>query len=290
MTAEPGVSVVMGVFQAPSSYLRAAIQSVLAQTYRSFELIIIEDRSSQPAAPVLREFSDSRIRHHVRDERRGLTSALRYGMELARAPLVARFDADDLCEPQRLAAQVQYLADHPDVTVAGSRILVINEQGEIIGRRLLPLTHDEIAATLRHHNCISHPSVIFRKAAVEAVGGYDPHAQLEDYDLWCRMLNAGYRFANLPEDLIRYRFHFESLRSTKVRFTIRAVIATRERYFGSQFTLWDRARNMLQRSLLLLPARLVLWLFRKSQYEAAASPARQSEDAHEKARKDDLNA
>jgi glycosyltransferase involved in cell wall biosynthesis len=269
MTAEPGVSVVMGVFQTPSSYMRAAIQSVLAQTYRSFELIIIEDPSSQPAAPVLREFADSRIRHHMRNERAGLISALRYGMELARAPLVARFDADDLCEPQRLAAQIQYLADHPDVAVAGSRILVINEQGEIIGRRLLPLTHDEIAATLRHHNCISHPSVMFRKAAVEAVGGYDPDAQLEDYDLWCRMLNAGYRFANLPEDLIRYRFHFESLRSTKVRFTIQATIAIKERYFRDRFTIGDRVRIMLERGLLLLPTRLVLWLFRKTQYSAA---------------------
>jgi cellulose synthase/poly-beta-1,6-N-acetylglucosamine synthase-like glycosyltransferase len=265
----PGVSVVMGVFQARPSYLRAAVQSVLSQTYQTFELIIIEDPSPQPAASVLREFSDSRIRLSVRDEKGGFTSALRYGMELAKAPLIARLDADDLCQPQRLATQVRYLQEHPDVAVVGSRISVINDQGDMIGRRLLPLTHDQIAAALRRYNCISHPSVMFRRDAVEAIGGYDPNAQIEDYDLWCRMLNAGYRFANIPEDLIGYRFHFESIRSTQVRRTIRATIAIKKRYFRGRFTMRDRMRIVLERSLLLLPARLTLWLFRKTQYSAA---------------------
>lgn len=270
MSAErPDVSVVMGVWQTPPAYLRAAVQSVLAQTHRSFELIIVEDPSSQSAAEVLEEFSDPRIRHHQRPARGGLTTALRDGMAMARAPLIARLDSDDVCLPQRLAVQVKYLQDHPDVAVVGTRISVVDDQNRVIGRRLLPLTHDEIASALRRYNCISHPSVLFRKAAVEAAGGYDPAARIEDYDLWCRMVVAGYRFANLADDLVQYRFHLQSLRSTNVHNVIRETIAVKKKYFDGRFTWRDRIRMAMERALLLLPVRTVLWLFRKSQYKSA---------------------
>ncbi len=260
------VSVVMGVWQTPPRYLRAAIQSVLDQTHRSFELIIIEDPSSESAADVIRELDDPRIRLRLREARGGLTSALREGMSMAIAPLIARLDGDDIAEPQRLAVQLKYLRDHPDVAVVGSALSIIDEDDQVVGRRHYPLTHDQIASTMRRYNCVAHPSVMFRKSDVEAVGGYDVAQPLEDYELWCRMIAAGCRFANLPDPLVRYRFHFESLRSTKVHRVIRDTIAVKERYFRGRFTLGDRLRIAIERTLLLLPARIVLWLFRKSQY------------------------
>lgn len=267
MTVEPpAVSVVMGTWQTPPAYLREAIRSVLAQTYHSFELIIVEDPSSYSAADVLDEFSDPRIRHRLRKGRGQLTTALREGMEMARAPLIARLDADDICLPNRLAVQVGYLNDHPDVAVVGSRISIIDEEGKIIGRRPLPLSHEEIAHALRRYNCMSHPTVMFRRAAAEEVGGYDPGTPIEDYDLWCRLLVAGHRFANVEEELVRYRFHYHSLRSTNVHKVIRETIALKERYFGERFEWRDRLRIALEKLLLVLPVRAVLWLFRTSQY------------------------
>jgi len=261
------VSVVMGVWQTPPRYLRAAIQSVLEQAHRSFELIIIEDLSSESAGDVIRELDDPRIRHRLREARGGLTSALREGVSMARAPFIARLDGDDICEPQRLAVQLKYLEEHPDISVVGSALSIIDEEDHIVGRRRYPLTHDNIASTMRRYNCIAHPSVMFRKADVEAVGGYDIAQPLEDYELWCRMIAAGYRFANLPDALVHYRFHFESLRSTRVHDVIRDTIAVKERYFRGRFTLGDRLRIAIERALLLLPPRIVLWLFRKWQYD-----------------------
>lgn len=260
------VSVVMGVWQTPPRYLRAAIRSVLDQTHRSFELIIIEDPSSESAGDVVRELNDPRVRYRLREGRGGLTSALREGVSMASAPLIARLDGDDICEPQRLAVQLKYLEEHPDIAVVGSALSIIDEQDHIVGRRRYPLTHDDIATTMRRYNCMAHPSVMFRKADVDAVGGYDVAQSLEDYELWCRMIAAGYRFANLPDALVRYRFHFESLRSTKVHRVIRDTIAVKERYFRGRFTLGDRLRIVIERTLLLLSPRVVLWLFRKWQY------------------------
>jgi len=240
------VSVVMGVWQTPPRYLRAAIQSVLEQAHRSFELIIIEDLSSESAGDVIRELDDPRIRHRLREARGGLTSALREGVSMARAPFIARLDGDDICEPQRLAVQLKYLEEHPDISVVGSALSIIDEEDHIVGRRRYPLTHDNIASTMRRYNCIAHPSVMFRKADVEAVGGYDIAQPLEDYELWCRMI---------------------ALRSTRVHDVIRDTIAVKERYFRGRFTLGDRLRIAIERALLLLPPRIVLWLFRKWQYD-----------------------
>jgi hypothetical protein len=185
---------------------------------------------------------------------------------MAGAPLIARFDSDDICMPNRLAVQVAYLNDHPEVAVVGSRISIIDEAGRPVGRRLLPLNHEDIARALRRYNCFSHPPVVFRKAAVDGVGGYDPQAPIEDYDLWCRMLIAGHRFANMDEELVRYRFHLESLRSTNVHNVIRQTIALKKRYFSDRFDWRDRLRIALETVLLAVPVRIVLWLFRTSQY------------------------
>ena len=260
------VSVVMGIWATPARYLREAIRSVLDQSHSSFELIVVEDPSEDPAGAVIAEFNDRRIRHVLRQKRQGLTSALREGIALARGPLIARLDGDDACEPTRLARQCGYLLEHPETSVVGSALTIIDDDDRRIGRRDYPRTHQEIAAAMRRYNAIAHPSVLFRKRDVEAVGGYDPREPVEDYELWCRMLANGYRFANLPDPLVRYRFHARSLRSTQVQAAIRNTIAVKERYFHGRLTIADRVRIVLERALLVLPSRLVLWLFRKWQY------------------------
>src|SRR5207248_4373568 len=118
----------------------------------------------------------------------GLAQSLNIGLGLAQAPLIARLDCDDVCLPHRLERQLAFLSSHPDVDVYGSRIIVIDENGRRIARRNLPVTHDAIARRLRRTNALSHPSVMFRKAAVEAAGGYEPDQVVEDFELWCRML------------------------------------------------------------------------------------------------------
>ncbi len=260
----PAVTVLMAVRTPNADYFRDAVRSVLSQTFSDFELLIIED---PPFTDLLSGLDDPRIHLHRNDTRLGLAGSLKLGTELARAPLIARLDADDVCEPDRLERQLAFLREHPEVDVYGSRITIIDAAGQPIAQRLLPLTHDEIAAALRRYNCISHPSVMMRREAVLGAGGYDAgRAHLEDYELWCRMLTRGARFANSPQPLLRYRFHPGALKFQDVHREIRGLREIRARYFAGQLSLRDRLHALAERVLLLLPPRFVMWLFTRLQY------------------------
>src|SRR5262245_36445896 len=181
----PAVTVLMAVYKPYGPYLRQAVESVLAQTFGDFELLIVEDPSNISAAEMLAGLEDPRIRIHRNDASLGLADSLNVGLKLARAPLIARLDADDACLPQRLERQVAFFNAHPEVDIYGSRIIVIDENGRRIASRDLPLTHEAIARRLRITNALSHPSVMFRKASVDAAGGYESKQIVEDFELWC---------------------------------------------------------------------------------------------------------
>ncbi|HEX3069206.1 MAG TPA: glycosyltransferase [Thermoanaerobaculia bacterium] len=263
----PAITVLMSVYEPQPGFLREAVSSVLAQTFTDFELLIIEDPSAVLTGTILADMDDSRIRVHRNDVRLGLAESLNVGVALARSALIARLDFDDVCLPQRLERQLAFLSSHPEIDVYGSRINVIDESGRLIGRRNLPLSHDEIAAGLRRTNVVSHPSVMFRKASVEAAGGYEATRVFsEDFDLWCRMVTRGARFAASEEPLILYRFRPGALKFSRIRPTIKSMIEIKTRYFRGRFGVVDRLRLFAERILMLLPQRLVVQLFRWIEY------------------------
>jgi glycosyltransferase involved in cell wall biosynthesis len=264
VTSLPKVSVVMAVWNPDRAYVTAAIRSILEQTFRDLELVIVEDPSERLVDPF--EFADDRIRLIQRERRGSLGSALNDGIAAARAALIARIDADDVAMPQRIERQYEFMQQHPEITVYGSRIRVIDDSGATVGRRMLPLAHDEIASALRRYNCISHPSVMFRKAPVVAVGGYHHERIAEDYDLWCRLLLAGARFANSDEELVLYRFHEQAAKYRGVHDAIRVTIEIKKQYFAGQFTPGDRLRLAAETALLRLPPPLIIRLFRLLEY------------------------
>jgi glycosyltransferase involved in cell wall biosynthesis len=262
----PAVTVLMAVYNPQPAYLRQAVDSVLVQTFTDFELLIVEDPSAISTADILAGIEDSRIRLHRNEVRLGLAQSLNVGLSLARAALIARLDCDDACLPQRLERQLAFLSSHAEVDVYGSRIIVIDENGRRIARRNLPVTHDAIARRLRRTNALSHPSVMFRKASVEAAGGYEANQVVEDFELWCRMLTRGARFAASEEPLILYRFHPGALKFSLVRPTIASMIEIKTRYFRGRFGVVDRLRLLLERVLLLLPTGVVVRLFKWIEY------------------------
>jgi glycosyltransferase involved in cell wall biosynthesis len=267
VTNLPAVSVVMAAWNPDRAYVTAAIRSILEQTFRDLELVIVEDPSERPLD--LSEFADDRIRLIRREQRGSLGSALNEGIAAASAELIARIDADDVALPQRIARQYEFMQQHPEIAVYGSRIRVIDDSGATLGRRMLPLEHEEIANALRRYNCISHPSVMFRKAPVVAVGGYDRERIAEDYDLWCRLLLAGARFANSDEELVLYRFHEQAAKYRGVHDAIRVTIEIKKQYFAGRFTLGDRLRLAAETALLRLPPALIIRLFRWLEYRQA---------------------
>jgi glycosyltransferase involved in cell wall biosynthesis len=229
MDDQPQVSVLMTAYNA-MRYVRVAVESVLSQTFGDFEFIIIDDGSTDGTTEVLRSYSarDPRIRLVSRPNT-GLGVALNEGLAMARAPLIARMDADDECLPERFEKQVRYLREHEECVLLGSRVLWIDSDGaplfDMIG---IELTHEKIDEQLITAGwSIVHPAVMMRRDVLLAVGGYKPElVPNEDHDLFLRMAEVG-KLANLPEVLLKYRQHGHSVSAThgSLRMkTMRAVL------------------------------------------------------------------
>ncbi|MCU1349487.1 MAG: Beta-1,3-glucosyltransferase [Acidobacteria bacterium] len=267
----PRVSVLLPVYRPDLDYLRQAIASVVGQTFTDWELVLVEDRSSISIDPLLEEFADGRIRRHQRDRKTTLAHALDDGLAQCAAPLVARFDSDDLCAPQRLAEQVAFLDRAEDVAAVGSSLTIIDAQGRAIGRRRYPTDPGDVARAMRRYNAVAHPAVLFRRDIVLRAGGYgggsgDAPGRSEDYALWCRLLAHGARIANLPAALVQYRFHAAALKRSGVHDEIRAAIAIKRQYFGAELTIGDRVRLLGEHALFALPESLVVRLFQALTY------------------------
>ncbi len=208
--AAPPLSVAMSVYNG-ERFLESAIDSVLAQDFADFEFLIVDDGSSDSTADILRTYAarDSRVIPIVR-ENRGLVTSLNQLLQLARAPLVARMDADDLAAPNRFSAQIAFLSRHPEVGVLGSWTTDIDEHGEpcSAGPEDHPVTHEEFLANVaRGGPLLAHPTVMYRRDVVLSVGGYhQAFRHCEDFDLWLRLADRT-RIANLSERLLRYRHY-----------------------------------------------------------------------------------
>jgi glycosyltransferase involved in cell wall biosynthesis len=202
----PAVSVILPVYNG-ARYLREALTDVFRQTFTDFELIVIDDGSTDATPQILDEFRDSRLVRRTHPHNLGITPSLNEGLALAQSPLVARQDADDRSEPQRLRVQVDFMQSHPDVVLLGSTFVEIDPDG--VSRHVVPRETDSnrLRWKLLFINQFCHGSTIYRRDVVTRVGGYsETHRHAEDYGLWERMARVG-AVVNLPQPLVRYRVH-----------------------------------------------------------------------------------
>lgn len=202
----PLVTILMPAYNA-SKYIAEAINSVLRQDFVDFELLVIDDGSVDETAAIVSQFADPRI-HYLYQQHQGIAYALNRGLREASGRFIARFDADDVCMPCRLAMQVNFLTGDDRYVLCGSDAEYISESGEhLFNFSCAGHTHEEIRAQLYLVCPFIHSSVMYRKEAVIAAGGYSPHAHnFEDYLLWVQLATYG-RYANLREQLIRVRFN-----------------------------------------------------------------------------------
>jgi hypothetical protein len=208
MTVAPLVSVVMPVYEA-EKYLEEAIESILGQTLRDFEFIIVDDGSRDRTAVILARYQqmDGRIRVYQL-ENQGMVASLNRGCHLAKGKYIARMDADDVSLPERFQRQVEYLEAHPEIGVLGTWVEEVDEDGTPLGIWRMPTTPALIGWFLMFGNCIAHPSILMRRDIIGRLGFYRG-AVAEDYDLWARAISVT-RIVNLPEVLLRYRSRAES--------------------------------------------------------------------------------
>jgi glycosyltransferase EpsE len=204
----PAISVLMGVYyrRTDCKLLERSISSILNQSQNDLELLVCDDGSTQDAVKWLETAAkaDSRLKLVRRGNLFSLPAKLNACLEEARGQWIARMDDDDYAHPQRLERQVAFLEEHREVAFVGSCVSLWRD-GEIVGRRDLP-EYPQVRDFYMTQPFI-HPSLVFRREALEAVGGYseEPRCLLcEDYDLLLRLYQAGYRGANLPEILLDY--------------------------------------------------------------------------------------
>jgi len=206
----PEISVLMTAYNA-ERFIGEAVESVLQQTWKDFEFIIINDGSTDRTGAIIESFDDPRIRL-IRQENMGIAASLNKGLQLARSTYIARFDADDICHPQRLEKQLTFFHEHPDHILVGSDVDVIDASGNFIYAFHHKAYHFEDIQKLKPEICaFIHSTVCYHREAVLKAGGYDENAHtFEDHVLWRNLIKIG-KAANMKGPLVKMRFSPDSV-------------------------------------------------------------------------------
>ena len=247
--ANPTVSVVMPVHNG-SSHLGEAIESILGQTFKDFELIIVNDGSTDSTPSILKAYAkaDSRV-VTLSEGRIGLVRALNLGIERSRGRYIARMDADDISAPSRISMQLACLKSQHDIAILGTGVHYMAENGQVMGQRRMVTDSMSIASSFFFGNPIAHPTVMFDRARIREhelvyVEGFP---QAEDLELWLRLTRSGYRAKNLRTALLYHREHLASVTaahgSSGRESSVQALVASSQWRPGLSRWIADRTFN-----------------------------------------------
>jgi glycosyltransferase involved in cell wall biosynthesis len=272
----PRVCVMMPAHDA-ARYLEAAVESVLAQDYPAFELLVVDDGSTDGTDEILARFAarDARVRWLRNDRNLGIVGTRNRLLNEAdpQASYLAVLDADDVCMPGRLRKQVDFLEHHPDHAAVGCQTSIIDEAGRTLGERRYPTSSADLRRVMTRYNPIAQSAVMLRRSALEAVGQYDPrYPRCQDYDLWLRLASR-FQLANLDEVLIGYRVSQTQGKKTHLKESLRQTIEIQKKWLQRPgfFRPWNVVYFGLEHGLLLVPDPWVLWLFKRAVYRRAGA-------------------
>ncbi len=259
------ISIIMPVWNTSPNYLKQAVKSILNQDYKNFELIIIEDPSENIQKNIINDFNDSRIKYFLNQTRTSFVEQLNKGIKLAQGEFIARMDADDISEPNRLSLQIKFLSENSDIFLVGSNLTIINKNNKIIGNRKYPENSKQINKKIKIRNIIAHPSIMFYKKDFQEIGCYKKDFNLlADYDLFSRLILKNKKLYNLQEPLLKYRIHSTGSKKYELKKQLKDTIKIKQKYFRfkKEWTVFAEIRLWLEFLLLLFPNKLIYYLFK----------------------------
>lgn len=203
------ISIILPCYNA-ERFLKECIESILTQTYKNWELIIIDDGSKDATSRIIQSFKDSRIRYFKNNKNLGIVKSLNKGIKNAQGKYIARIDADDKMRPDRLYKQIHFLSKNLEYAIVGSTHCIINEHGFVKSYYSYPQSNEEVQFFKNFINPFSHPSVMIRKEIFNEFSYNLDFPYCEDYNLWFNILEK-YKGYNLPEALTEYRIHGDNI-------------------------------------------------------------------------------
>lgn len=263
---ETKYSVLMSVYNKENpDYLKASIESMLAQTLKPDQIVIVKDgKLTDELNRVIDKYvSDNpdlftivELENNV-----GLGKALDIGLQKCRNELVARMDSDDISLPNRCEIQVKTFMENPELSIVGTMVdEFYDDPNNIVSSRVVPTKHEDIVKFVRRRSPFNHPSVMFKKSEVIRCGGYGDVPRKEDFDLFSRMINAGCRGYNINKSLLLYRTNKDNFKRRKSWINCKSYITT-------QYKIWKRGHCSIIDLFVVSVAQLIIflspmWLFK----------------------------
>lgn len=262
----PEISVVLPVYNA-EKYISTAMSSILKQSFRNFEFIIIDDHSSDNSWEIIQQYARKDKRIIALRNNRNLKgcATLNKGLALAKGKYIARVDNDDWSYPYRFDKQYSYLEAHPQVGIVGGVMEIMNEEGKILGKRKYHISDQEIRKSIFRYSPFSHPLVMIRKSILDKIGYYNSeYVPADDYELYFRIGKVS-KFANLPEVLLKYRIVSGSMTHNLTKKMELATISVRRKYSHDtpyKMSFIDELYTFLHYlSVYIFPSKLKMRLF-----------------------------
>jgi glycosyltransferase involved in cell wall biosynthesis len=268
----PLVSVIMPNYN-NEKYLAEAIESILNQTYRNFEFVIIDDCSTDNSWNIIQEYAkkDNRIKAFKNEENLKIVKTRNkgFGLMSPASKYIAIFDSDDISMPERFEKQIKFLEKNPDYGAVGSHTFIIDENSEIIGKRKYETDFKKIIKNIIKKSPVAQPSVMIKKSVLNEVGPYnEKYTRCQDYELWFRIAKD-YKIGNLDESLIKYRVSKTQGKTTNLKETLKFTLDIQRNWIFNKkfFSIVGIIYYCLEHLMYFLPSPIVLKLFKVLTYE-----------------------
>jgi glycosyltransferase involved in cell wall biosynthesis len=207
----PLISVILPFYNA-EKYIFESINSILNQTYKNFELIAIDDGSTDNTLQIVSGFKDNRIKLIQNEKNLGLIATLNIGLNLSQGEFIARMDADDISLPNRFETQIKYLSEHNNVDILGSYYEIFGEENKTV---TVPTSFEQIKIELMYHNVVCHPSVMMRTSSLlnNQLEFNSSYLHTEDWFFWLNAISKGLVIENINQVLLKYRYEGQNITS-----------------------------------------------------------------------------